>query len=215
MNKITFILLFVSFAFTTLTQAQYGPGGVGDNTNLHLWLKSDGLGFSDGDLVDFWEDSSENNNPAFQNLLGNRPTFESSVSGLNGLPGIFFSGGNDNLTSSFLKVADDRAFDNNISQIDLYAFVRPTNIGSPPVQGIISKRVNFNTPGDYAFTLFLNNQVLTADINAYESGRLSAGVSSLSNNKFFLNSSFNGSGSVNDQRHQLYSNSVLLDNRDP
>ena len=215
MNKITFILLFVSFAFTTLTQAQYGPGGVGDNTNLHLWLKSDGLGFSDGDLVDFWEDSSENNNPAFQNLLGNRPTFESSVSGLNGLPGIFFSGGNDNLTSSFLKVADDLAFDNNISQIDLYAFVRPTNIGSPPVQGIISKRVNFNTPGDYAFTLFLNNQVLTADINAYESGRLSAGVSSLSNNKFFLNSSFNGSGSVNDQRHQLYSNSVLLDNRDP
>ncbi len=96
LNKI-FTCFFIFISISTLCFAQ-GPGGVGDNTTLKLWLKADDLSLNNGDPVANWPDASGNGNDASQVLGANQPTFSTNV--INGKPAVSFDGINDYLTGS-------------------------------------------------------------------------------------------------------------------
>lgn len=68
---------------------------------LRLWLRGDGLvGYSDGDAVATWPDSSGNGYDAVAAGAA-RPTFDSSAIG--GMPGLRFDGATDVMTSTVLS----------------------------------------------------------------------------------------------------------------
>ncbi|MCH2197857.1 MAG: T9SS type A sorting domain-containing protein [Flavobacteriales bacterium] len=81
----------------------YGPGGVGDEDDLTLWLRADegtfsteggALASAEGDPVQQWEDISGNGYNAFQESLDARPTLSTDDNGINGFPAIEFNGEN-------------------------------------------------------------------------------------------------------------------------
>ena len=93
--------IFLIFVFTGFALAQViGPGGVGDNTTLTLWLKADDLSSSlnNGDPVANWQDASGNSHDASQGTASNQPTFYTNV--INGKPAVSFDGVNDYLTGT-------------------------------------------------------------------------------------------------------------------
>ncbi|MCF8223015.1 MAG: hypothetical protein K9J25_07685 [Bacteroidales bacterium] len=74
-----------------------GPGGVGDDSNNKLWLRTDSLsGFSNDDQVGTWEDFSGNNNDFSQLTAADQPLYKTSV--FNGKPVIRFDGSSDFMT---------------------------------------------------------------------------------------------------------------------
>jgi len=72
-----------------LTQAQTGPGGVGNSSSNKVWLDASALnGLSNGASVSSWTDRSGNGWNANQASATNRPSFLSNA--LNGKPVIHF-----------------------------------------------------------------------------------------------------------------------------
>ena len=121
MKKFTFVILILPFILVSpFIFAQNGPGGVGSPSNLNLWLKTDNLNLSEGDLVEFWYDSSDNNNTASQLTQQNRPIFR-ATSSLNNLPVIDFSGGDDSSTSDFMTIPGDASNFGGINQMSLFS----------------------------------------------------------------------------------------------
>ena len=82
----------------------YGPGGVGDEADIALWLRADqgtfiesqgDLASLDGDKVQEWVDLSGNGLIALQDTLDDRPTLRLGEAGINGRPAIEFNGENE------------------------------------------------------------------------------------------------------------------------
>ncbi|RLE37000.1 hypothetical protein DRJ17_07465, partial [Candidatus Woesearchaeota archaeon] len=77
-----------------------GPGGVGDSSNLLLWLRGDDLSdSSDGSGVGLWPDTSGNGNDAVQLTAGYRPVYKDTV--LNGHGVVRFGGTDDRYEDIF------------------------------------------------------------------------------------------------------------------
>ena len=74
------LILFSGIIFSTsFIIAQTGPGGVGNDTTNLLWLDATNIsGYSDGDPIDAWPDSSGNLNHGEQ-TGSSRPTYETNV----------------------------------------------------------------------------------------------------------------------------------------
>ena len=211
MKKFTFVIFILPFILVSpFIFAQNGPGGVGSPSNLNLWLKTDNLNLSEGDLVEFWYDSSDNNNTASQLTQQNRPIFR-ATSSLNNLPVIDFSGGDDSSTSDFMTIPGDASNFGGINQMSLFSVARPSNLGSPAAQAIISKRDNQSSTV-YSFTMFFfeGNKTYT-DVNNRGNGRLDGGPNSeVSNNSnFIISASFNGLQAAGN-RQKLYKDSELV-----
>ena len=75
--------------------AQFGPGGVGNNTDNILWLSADNGVNTAGASVTGWLDRSGNNNNATPPSITARPTLVPAS--LNGYPTLSFDGVNDEL----------------------------------------------------------------------------------------------------------------------
>ena len=84
------------------TQAQTGPGGVGNSTNNIMWLKSDAItGLINGDAVQNWLDVSGNGNNVSQATTARRPIYNTNI--INGFPVVSFSSGSQHyLTGSLV-----------------------------------------------------------------------------------------------------------------
>lgn len=83
------------------TQAQTGPGGVGNSTNNRLWLKANAGVYKDAGVtaatnnnsVHSWVDQSGTSIAIEQSIATHQPTF--IANGLNGYPVVRFDGSND------------------------------------------------------------------------------------------------------------------------
>ena len=83
-------ILFLSIVFTiSLSNAQTGPGGIGnaDGSNgepvLKLWLIPDSLSLTDGNDVATWTDYSGNSNDLAQGNSSYTPIFRENEASIN------------------------------------------------------------------------------------------------------------------------------------
>ena len=83
-------LILIFFIQPTFSFSQNGPGGVGNSSNLALWLDGEDITLSNGAAVSSWSDKSGNSND-FSAPVGLEPVFASS-SNINSMPGLTFSG---------------------------------------------------------------------------------------------------------------------------
>jgi hypothetical protein len=113
-----FIFLLISLSSSGLLQAQFGPGGVGDSTNIGLWLRAELIDAVNATAVDTWFDVSDFGNNAFGTTAAKTPTFVSS-SAMNGQPAVRFDGSNDEMT-----ILDNDILDNS-SGLTYYTALRP------------------------------------------------------------------------------------------
>ncbi|MGM0635687.1 MAG: T9SS type A sorting domain-containing protein [Bacteroidota bacterium] len=204
-----YLFYFFSIGLMSIGFAQNGPGGVGSETTLNLWLKTDNLNYNDGELVDTWEDASENANNASQAEENNRPSF-TSTSNLNGLPALQFAGGNSTATGDFLRIPGSASNFGGINQMSIFSAVRPTNVSNPLGQAIISKRQDTNTSDNYSFSLFFwtdNRTYLDISGGGGVGNRLDGGSESVvtNNNNFLINASFDGTLPDN-EKQEIFKN---------
>ncbi len=88
-------ILFPTLFALASAAAQTGPGGVGNSSNLMVWLAADRAITLTGGRVHSWGDGSGNTNHATNSTAANRPA---SVPGaVNGYPSVQFDGTNDEL----------------------------------------------------------------------------------------------------------------------
>jgi len=85
--QLVFITLIVNTSF-----AQTGPGGVGDDTNNVLWLRSNDLSLNDGDDITTWSDFTTNSNDVSQSDTNFKPVFKTNI--INGYPVVRFNKSN-------------------------------------------------------------------------------------------------------------------------
>ena len=95
-----FFALSLFLSVLLCTDAQVGPGGVGDQTTNVLWLRAGDIsGIAGGDALDIaWPDTSGNDHDASQSTAAYRPLFISSA--VNGKPAVQFDGTDDFLDDS-------------------------------------------------------------------------------------------------------------------
>ena len=163
-----------------------GPGGVGNNLNIGLWLKADDLSGADGSVVTTWADASGNGNDAIQSTSGREPLFY-STSSLNSMPIVRFDGSDDQMI-----VADADILDNS-SGLSLFAAIRPANLDGNP-RGILGKRLNFSNTSEYAYTwFFYTSNALYTDI-VTSNDRFNTGGTTYANaTNYLLNLLYDGS----------------------
>ncbi len=106
---------------TSVTFAQTGPGGVGDNTTNVLWLDAHTMGGANGSSVNSWTDYSGNAN----NATESDPTFQPiySTGSLNGRNTVEFNG------AQYLTTGAN-ALMNNATYIDYYVISEWDNVTS-------------------------------------------------------------------------------------
>lgn len=109
----------VALCFTL--NAQTGPGGVGDNSNVALWLDAHTMGGANGATVSTWTDYSGNGINATEADVNDMPFF--STNALNGRHAIDFQG-SQCLTTGANAIMD------NINQFKFYVIGNMDNIGS-------------------------------------------------------------------------------------
>lgn len=126
------IILFVSllaFLLPLNSQAQIGPGGVGNadgsdgQPQLHFWLRADSAGLSDGDPVDVWPDVSGNGNDFSQPTAAERPTYV--FNGIGGQPSVEYDGSDMSLVDE-----DGETYINGQSAFTLMAVVQSDVTGT-------------------------------------------------------------------------------------
>ncbi len=163
-----------------------GPGGVGNNLNIGLWLKADDLSGSDGSAIATWPDASGNGNDATQATAGRQPLYF-STSSLNNMPAVRFDGVDDQMI-----VADADILDNS-SGLSLFTAIRPANLDGNP-RGILGKRLNFTNTSEYSYTwFFYTSNALYADI-VTSNDRFNTGATTYSSaTNYLLNLIFDGS----------------------
>src|SRR5690348_3246178 len=94
-RHVSFIFCTFTFLFAAFAQAQT----LDVTNNLVLWLKPESLGLTDGSEVNFWGDSSTNQNDAVSLSGPGAPTYVAN--GINGRPSVQFDG-----TSDFLALTN-------------------------------------------------------------------------------------------------------------
>ncbi len=100
LNNKSFLVTVMLSLFAYSSFAQSGPGGIGNSTEIKLWLDASQLSLSNTDAVTTWNDNSGNNNTATQSNTNFKPTFNTNQ--INGFPAVNFDGFNDalNITSN-------------------------------------------------------------------------------------------------------------------
>jgi len=88
-------ILLLLLALPLFSIAQTGPGGVGSSTTNSLWLQADDISQADNTSVASWLDKSGNSNGASQSTAGYRPSYQTSISGVNGHDVVRFDGTDD------------------------------------------------------------------------------------------------------------------------
>lgn len=149
------ILLFLSLAFCSYGQS--GPGGVGNSSTNVLWLQANSLsGLNQGDDVLNWLDQSGNNNSLSQPNVLLSPTYLTAA--VNGLPALRFSKNNARIR----KLNFNNFPSTSISQF----FVNASNESN---DGLLSyaSAVNNND-----FLLFSSNS-----LRIYRGGATNSGIS--------------------------------------
>ena len=91
-NQRLFLFGALILFFCYHSNAQTGPGGVGDTTTLKVWLRSTDIEVGNGNEIAIWRDTSGHNHDftGFAGSGGSQPTWDSTA--INGLPGILFHG---------------------------------------------------------------------------------------------------------------------------
>ncbi|MGB3798963.1 MAG: hypothetical protein WA952_04060, partial [Lewinella sp.] len=184
-----------AFLYFTTAMAQTGPGGVGNTSNNGLWLRTDALNLTDGDVVASWDDISGNGNTAHQDTASQRPVYH-STSALNGMPVVRLDGEDDRL------LVDDTDILDNTTGITYFAVIRPSNFGSQP-KWILGKRITFTTDVEYAYTWFFWDQGrLNLDVHTQNNRRATA-ISFANDQNYLLSWDFDGSRPV-ESRSTMY-----------
>ena len=124
------VLLFLSLAFCSYGQS--GPGGVGNSTTNVLWLQANSLnGLNQGDDVLNWLDQSGNNNSLSQPNVLLSPTYLTAA--VNGLPALRVSKNNARIRklnfNNFPSTSISQFFVNasNESNDGLLSYAVPSN----------------------------------------------------------------------------------------
>lgn len=117
-----FIFFSILSAFSLLIIAQTGPAGIGNSSNLKLWLDASSLSLNNNDPVNLWSDISGNAYNASQSTSSRQPTFLTNQ--INGLPTVKFDGTDDLLS-----------FSSNFTSGDITYFM--INRSSSPNLGIV------------------------------------------------------------------------------
>ena len=158
-NSIAVIIIFL---IPVLSQAQSGPGGVGNSNSMALWLKADAINnLNHNDEVTYWEDLSGNGNHALapdDNL--NTPEYKNTSETINGFPVVYFDG-----NQTELKVPDSDDLDDTQG---LYMMsVANVYQGNDDVKAILGKRYTHDQQiPEYAYDLFYwTGNKLYLDVN--------------------------------------------------
>lgn len=115
------ILLAAGLALGLTGFSQTGPGGVGNNTNVALWLDAHTMGGVNGTTVASWTDYSGSGVNATESDVNDMPFF--STNALNGRHAIDFQG-------SQCLTAGNNAIMDNINQFKFYVIGNMDNIGT-------------------------------------------------------------------------------------
>lgn len=154
--------MLVLVLFPLVMWSQNGPGGIGDNSSMGLWLKADGISnLNDGDLVTNWPDYSGNSNDGLSpddNL--NPPEFNNTTKTINGFPVVYFSGNNTELK---VPDSDDLDSTNGLYMMSVAKIYQSTD----DVNAIVGKRKTYGSDIDeYAYAFFYwNGDNLYLDVN--------------------------------------------------
>ncbi|MCB9195414.1 MAG: T9SS type A sorting domain-containing protein [Flavobacteriales bacterium] len=76
-----------------------GPGGVGESSNLQLWLRADDIAQADATAVSSWLDHSGNNHDATQGSGANQPLYRTGI--VNGHSTVRFDGTDDFFSNAY------------------------------------------------------------------------------------------------------------------
>lgn len=168
------------------TNAQTGPGGVGNTSSNGLWLKADGITQTNNTPVVTWSDASGNNNHASA-ITTEQPLFISNSS-FNNMPAVRLDGINDQMLISDADILDGS------SGLTFFAVIRPNNLNGSTPRGILGKRISYTVSSNYAYTWFFwGSNYLNTDINT-QNNRFNTSPTSFSNNtNYLLKLGFNGS----------------------
>lgn len=145
MKNTLWLFSFICMSFFAI-HAQTGPGGVGNDSNNGLWLRTDVINQANGTAITTWNDNSGNGNSANQTAVEKQPVFYTS-SALNNMPIIRFDGANDEMSIADADILD------NTAGISMYAVLRPNNLNGQP-RGILGKRITYSTSENYSYTWF-------------------------------------------------------------
>ena len=135
-NKLILFLLFI----ITTSWAQTGPGGVGNDTNNVLWVRSEDINLNDGDFINTWSDFSIHSNDLTQNISSYQPHFKLNI--VNSYPVVRFDQSNNRIRKN--------KFNDFPSEEITAIYVNKTNDKN---EGILSYATG-EDPADNAFLLY-------------------------------------------------------------
>lgn len=161
-NNLKFVVIVILAFFPLIILSQNGPGGIGDNSSMGLWLKTDAISnLNNGDNITNWPDYSGNGNDGVSpddNL--NPPVFNNTSRTVNEFPVAYFDG-----NQTELKVPDSDDLD---STTGLYMMaVANVYQGPDDVKAILGKRKTYDSNLDeYAYSFFYwDGDHLNLDVN--------------------------------------------------
>lgn len=190
------ILFFSTLMIPFFTQAQSGPGGVGNSTNNGVWLRAGDLTQPNSTPVGNWSDVSGNDNDGLQTDATKQPLFITN-SAMNGQPVVRLDG-----TDDLVEIRDNNLLDGGSGQTFLVA-LRPNNLDGSAALGILGKRITFTTSTEYAYTWFFwTNNHLYADINT-SNDRFNTSTTFSNGTNYLLALDYDGSQPSN-QRTRIY-----------
>jgi hypothetical protein len=203
MTSYTIKRIKLNIAFLCLTQliyAQSGPGGVGNSSNMGLWLKAHTISENDGTSISSWADASGNANNAAQATAIYRPQFY-STSSMNSMPVVRFD-----KTDDYLRIENAAIFSGTVG-VTWFAATRLLEFSSS-LWPIISKRTNTSN-ANYSFFAFTNERMYL-DIES-NNNRFNTSTSVSNNNNYLMGFSYDGSKS-NPRSKILMNGSVTTGN---
>ncbi len=123
MKYLNNLILFIFFVSNLMAQ-NAGPAGIGTTdgaSSLQLWLNAGAISASDGANVASWNDISGYNHHLSQGNTTYQPVYRSS--GINGLPGLEFSG-YDGSSGEFMEDGDAENYLNNSNGITVVSIIK-------------------------------------------------------------------------------------------
>ncbi|MBN8575844.1 MAG: T9SS type A sorting domain-containing protein [Cytophagales bacterium] len=196
-------LSFPVVGATFSTSGNAGPGGIGNSSELSLWLLA-GAGTSstvNGTAISSWNDQSGNVNHATQATLAQRPLYQTSV--LNGQPTLLFDNAAGPNNDEML-IADNDNLDNT-NGLTIYGVTRPLNLNGD-ARTIISKRTSVGTEQAYSVFYFTGNNLYT-DLDG-NGNRFATPATFANNNNYIHTVWYNGQLAAG-QRARAYTNGTL------
>ncbi len=140
-NSIVLIFLF-NVLLLPLTVAQTGPGGVGLQEDVVVWLKaSDGVTYDGSNVVTSWTDQSAFGHVATQANVAWRPSYVADGGAdFNNQPVLRFN-------DDFLTIPDDNSLDGFAQGVTIFAVIKAT--GHNDFQGVVAKSAAFGIQSAY------------------------------------------------------------------